>query len=120
MFLLSPIKIFLDLHCFCFLVESKVPLTFNISEFLDDVQVDACNKFSGLDYPVQPALFLEFVGSENSVEEQALIAGTGEPARFRCCLVQSSVATFACYFRFTETKFQISKRQTTTIGSLVT
>ncbi|XP_028513308.1 probable D-lactate dehydrogenase, mitochondrial isoform X2 [Exaiptasia diaphana] len=44
-------------------------------EFLDDVQVDACNRFSGLDYPVQPALFLEFVGSESSVEEQAVIAG---------------------------------------------
>ncbi|KAK3755410.1 hypothetical protein QZH41_016616, partial [Actinostola sp. cb2023] len=44
-------------------------------EFLDDVQVDACNRFSGLDYPLQPALFLEFVGSENSVEEQALVAG---------------------------------------------
>lgn len=43
-------------------------------EFLDDVQIDACNKFSGLDYPVTPTLFLEFQGSENSVKEQAAVA----------------------------------------------
>jgi D-lactate dehydrogenase (cytochrome) len=50
-------------------------ILFLTSEFLDDVQVDACNKFSDLDYPLQPTLFLEFHGSENSVEEQAVIAG---------------------------------------------
>lgn len=44
-------------------------------EFLDDVQIDACNKFSGLNYPVTPTLFLEFQGSENSVKEQASVAG---------------------------------------------
>ena len=44
-------------------------------EFLDDVQIDACNKFSGLDYPVTPTLFLEFHGSEAGVKEQASIAG---------------------------------------------
>ena len=44
-------------------------------EFLDDVQIDACNKFSGLNYPVTPTLFLEFQGSENGVKEQASIAG---------------------------------------------
>ncbi|PIO37400.1 hypothetical protein AB205_0021080 [Aquarana catesbeiana] len=33
-------------------------------EFLDDVMMDACNKFNGLSYPVLPTLFLEFHGSE--------------------------------------------------------
>ncbi|XP_061878406.1 probable D-lactate dehydrogenase, mitochondrial [Entelurus aequoreus] len=39
-------------------------------EFLDDVMIDACNKFSSLSYPVTPTLFLEFHGSEQSLEEQ--------------------------------------------------
>ncbi|XP_029464731.1 probable D-lactate dehydrogenase, mitochondrial isoform X1 [Rhinatrema bivittatum] len=39
-------------------------------EFLDDVMVGACNKFSSLKYAVLPTLFLEFHGSERSVEEQ--------------------------------------------------
>ncbi|KAM9376415.1 putative D-lactate dehydrogenase, mitochondrial isoform 1-T1 [Pholidichthys leucotaenia] len=39
-------------------------------EFLDDVMIDACNRFSSLSYPVTPTLFLEFHGSERSVEEQ--------------------------------------------------
>ncbi|XP_067053429.1 probable D-lactate dehydrogenase, mitochondrial isoform X1 [Acropora muricata] len=43
-------------------------------EFLDEVQIEACNKFSGLNYPVTPTLFLEFQGSENSVKEQAAVA----------------------------------------------
>ncbi len=40
-------------------------------ELLDEVQLDAINKFSQLDYPVQPTLFLEFHGSEASAAEQA-------------------------------------------------
>ncbi|XP_076588224.1 putative D-lactate dehydrogenase, mitochondrial [Chaetodon auriga] len=39
-------------------------------EFLDDVMIDACNRFSFLSYPVTPTLFLEFHGSERSLEEQ--------------------------------------------------
>ncbi|KAM4573038.1 putative D-lactate dehydrogenase, mitochondrial [Odontesthes bonariensis] len=39
-------------------------------EFLDDVMIDACNRFSSLSYPVSPTLFLEFHGSERSLEEQ--------------------------------------------------
>ncbi|KAJ8248826.1 hypothetical protein GJAV_G00228160 [Gymnothorax javanicus] len=39
-------------------------------EFLDDVMIDACNRFSRLSYPVAPTLFLEFHGSERSLEEQ--------------------------------------------------
>ncbi|XP_030059496.1 putative D-lactate dehydrogenase, mitochondrial [Microcaecilia unicolor] len=39
-------------------------------EFLDDVMVGACNRFSSLQYTVLPTLFLEFHGSDQSVEEQ--------------------------------------------------
>ena len=44
-------------------------------EFLDDISIDAANKFSHLDYPVCPTLFLEFIGSPQSVKEQAEIVG---------------------------------------------
>jgi len=40
-------------------------------ELMDEVQMDAINKFSELDYPVQPTLFFEFHGSHASVVEQA-------------------------------------------------
>ena len=40
-------------------------------ELLDDVQMDAVNKYSDLNYPVKDTLFLEFHGSENGVKEQA-------------------------------------------------
>uniref|UniRef100_A0A3P9CGW5 D-lactate dehydrogenase (cytochrome) n=1 Tax=Maylandia zebra TaxID=106582 RepID=A0A3P9CGW5_9CICH len=43
-------------------------------EFLDDVMIDACNRFSSLSYPVTPTLFLEFHGSEQSLEEQVKTA----------------------------------------------
>ncbi|XP_041047604.1 probable D-lactate dehydrogenase, mitochondrial [Carcharodon carcharias] len=39
-------------------------------EFLDDVMIDACNKYNNLSYMVSPTLFLEFHGTEKSVEEQ--------------------------------------------------
>jgi len=39
-------------------------------EFLDEVQMMACNKYSGLDYPQTPHLFLEFHGSQSEVEAQ--------------------------------------------------
>ncbi|KAF3854226.1 hypothetical protein F7725_022281, partial [Dissostichus mawsoni] len=45
------------------------------STFLDDVMMDACNRFSSLSYAVSPTLFLEFHGSERSLEEQVLTAG---------------------------------------------
>nr|XP_020470349.1 probable D-lactate dehydrogenase, mitochondrial [Monopterus albus] len=39
-------------------------------EFLDDVMIDACNRFSCLSYPVTPTLFLEFHGSGQSLKDQ--------------------------------------------------
>ena len=51
-------------------------------ELLDDVQMDAVNRYSGLDYAVGPTLFLEFHGSELGVKEQveqvqSIAAGLG-------------------------------------------
>lgn len=43
-------------------------------EFLDDVQVRACNRYSRLELPERPALFLEFHGSAAGVREQAMRA----------------------------------------------
>ncbi|KAK3085218.1 hypothetical protein FSP39_000122 [Pinctada imbricata] len=40
-------------------------------EFLDEVSVDACNRYSNLDNKVAPSLFLEFTGSPNTLDEQA-------------------------------------------------
>ncbi|XP_012585890.1 PREDICTED: probable D-lactate dehydrogenase, mitochondrial isoform X1 [Condylura cristata] len=39
-------------------------------EFLDDVMMDACNKYSKLNCSVAPTLFLEFHGSEQALKEQ--------------------------------------------------
>ncbi|KAM5208508.1 putative D-lactate dehydrogenase, mitochondrial [Hipposideros larvatus] len=39
-------------------------------EFLDDVTMDACNRYSNLNSSVAPTLFLEFHGSKQALEEQ--------------------------------------------------
>ncbi|CAH1780049.1 unnamed protein product [Owenia fusiformis] len=44
-------------------------------EFLDDVMMDAVNRYSSMDYPVAPSLFLEFHGSESHVQDQAKAVG---------------------------------------------
>ena len=44
-------------------------------ELLDEQQMDAVNKYAGLDYEVAPTLFFEFHGSEHAVAESSEIAG---------------------------------------------
>ena len=50
-------------------IQSGVPVA--RIELLDDVQVDAVNRYSKLDLPVQSALFFEFHGTAASVAEQS-------------------------------------------------
>jgi len=40
-------------------------------ELIDEISVDILNRFSDLEYPVEPTLFMEFHGSETAVQEQA-------------------------------------------------
>ncbi len=44
-------------------------------ELLDEVQMDAVNRYSGFDHARQPTVFFEFLGSESAVVEQSEAVG---------------------------------------------
>lgn len=50
-------------------IQSGIPVA--RIEFVDEMTVRAINSYSGLDYPEQPMLFLEFHGTEAGTREQA-------------------------------------------------
>ena len=54
-------------------IQSGIPVA--RIELLDEVQMDAINRYSGLDYPLLPTLFFEFHGTEAGAREQAERAG---------------------------------------------
>ena len=54
-------------------IQSGIPVA--RIELLDEVQMDAINRYSQLDYPVLPTLFFEFHGTERGAEEQVEMVG---------------------------------------------
>ena len=44
-------------------------------ELLDEVQIEAVNRYSGLDNALQPTVFFEFHGSDSAVVEQSEAVG---------------------------------------------
>ena len=54
-------------------IQSGIPVA--RVELLDEVMMDAINRYSGFDYPVQSTLFFEFHGTEHGVQEQVETVG---------------------------------------------
>ena len=59
--------------CVVEMLQSSIPVA--RCELLDSSSIDAVNRYSKLDLPVGPTLFLEFHGTEKSVAEQAELSG---------------------------------------------